>query len=327
MTKQTNKSIHKSHTSARLNTTAAIPNEKAKLLGQPDVDEGQRFKHMHEVNDIPAIVFSDAIVEDCEEFSDPDEENNQDEAWFQVHGKNIIQIIDEEPEPLLQITEDDVQSEIDYWQQAVVGFIVGANPPWQVLEGFLQRIWSKYVIDKISFLPNGVSLARFQSEEMKQAVLGSGHFLFDNKPLILKAWQPDVELTKEVIKSVPALIRIHKLPLKFWGKSLPKIASLVGKYVKSDSPTDSKTRLGFARVMVELQLGQAFPNSIKFLDEKLNVMTVDIEYEWKPSVCTKCKQIGHEKEQCRKNTQQKVRRCGGLYKNLLQCLSHPSKHL
>ncbi|XP_074298310.1 uncharacterized protein LOC141629164 [Silene latifolia] len=192
--------------------------------------------------------------------------------------------MDDEPE-LLQLTDDDVQSELDYWQQAVMGFFVGANPPWQILEGFLKRIWNKYVIDKISFLPYGVFLARFQTEEMKQSVLNSGYFLFDNKPLIIKPWQPDLQLTKENIKAVPAWIRMQNLPLKFWGKSLPIIANLLGHYVKSDPSTEMKTRLGFARVMVELKLGQTFPKSIKFLDEKKQEVTIDIVYEWKPSLC------------------------------------------
>ncbi|XP_074290689.1 uncharacterized protein LOC141617395 [Silene latifolia] len=163
---------------------------------------------------------------------------------------------------------EDVQEEVEYWQQAVYGFIVGANPPWQILEGFLKRIWSKYNIDKISFLPNGVFIARFQTIEMQQAVLKSGHFLFDNKPMIIKPWVPDIELTKEEV---------------------------------NDAATEQKTRLGFARVMVELQIDQKFPNSIKFLDEKQKVTEIEIEYEWKPTLCTKCKQLGHEKDKCRKD--------------------------
>ncbi|XP_074288604.1 uncharacterized protein LOC141613760 [Silene latifolia] len=113
---------------------------------------------------------------------------------------------------------------------------------------------------------------RFHTEEMKQAVLDSGHFLFDNKPLIIKSWMPDIELEKEEIKNVPAWIRLHGLPLKFWGNSLPKLANLVGKYVKSGTATDQKTKLGFARVVVELQLGHKFPDKIKFMDEKNRVV-------------------------------------------------------
>ncbi|XP_074289004.1 uncharacterized protein LOC141614147 [Silene latifolia] len=135
---------------------------------------------------------------------------------------------------------------------------------------------------------------------MKQAVLKSGHFLFHNKPMIIRPWSPKVELTKEEVKSVPVWVRLHKLPLKFWGKSLSKIDNLVGQYVKSDEASEQKTRLSFARVMVELQLGQKFPNSIQFLDEKQNLLTLNVEYEWKPSVYTKYKLLGHEKEHCRK---------------------------
>ncbi|XP_074301103.1 uncharacterized protein LOC141632456 [Silene latifolia] len=79
---------------------------------------------------------------------------------------------------------------------------------------------------------------------------------------------PDIEVEKEDIKNVPAWIRLNGLPLKFWGNSLPKIANLVGTYVKFDTPTEQKIRLGFARLMVELKLGQTFPEKIKFLDEK-----------------------------------------------------------
>ncbi|XP_074315223.1 uncharacterized protein LOC141651407 [Silene latifolia] len=135
---------------------------------------------------------------------------------------------------------------------------------------------------------------------MQQKVLASGHFLFDNKPLIIRPWKPDIELEKEEIKNVPAWIRLNKLPLKFWGHSLKKISGLVGKYIKSDTATEEKTRLGFARVMVELQLGQSFPNKIKFFDERKQLVEVSIDYEWKSRLCTKCKQLGHEKENCRR---------------------------
>ncbi|KAL9243904.1 hypothetical protein vseg_017741 [Gypsophila vaccaria] len=86
---------------------------------------------------------------------------------------------------LLQLEEDDVIDELEYWKNAVICFIMGANPPGHVIEGFIRRIWTKFNIDKISFLPNGVFLVRFASLEMKEKALNSGYFLFDNKPLIV----------------------------------------------------------------------------------------------------------------------------------------------
>ncbi|KAL9239108.1 hypothetical protein vseg_013459 [Gypsophila vaccaria] len=159
-----------------------------------------------------------------------------------------------EMDNLLQLEHEDVEEEIEYLKQAVVCFILGANPPWEVIEGFIRRIWSKYNIDKISFLPHGIFLVRFMSQEMKEKVMNSGHYLFDNKPLIFKEWTKDMEMKKTEVLSVPTWVQFHHLPLKFWGKSLPKIAGLVGKYIKSDTATEQKTKLGFARVMVEVEV-------------------------------------------------------------------------
>ncbi|KAL9238933.1 hypothetical protein vseg_013299 [Gypsophila vaccaria] len=83
---------------------------------------------------------------------------------------------------------------------------------------------------------------------MQEKVLNAGYFMFDNKPVILKPWKEDVDLEKEEVKTVPAWIRLHKLPIQYWGKCLPRIAELVGPYLKNDAATDSTTRLGYARV-------------------------------------------------------------------------------
>ncbi|XP_074305997.1 uncharacterized protein LOC141641225 [Silene latifolia] len=197
-------------------------------------------------------------------------------------------------EDIIQFTEDDVKDEISYWRQGIYCFVLGANPPWEVLEGYVKRLWGKYAIDKISFLPNGVFLVRFQNNEDKEAILKAGYFMYDNKPLIVKPWEENIDIQKEDIKEVPAWIKLIRLPLKFWVVCLPKIAGLVGKYVKSDSATVEKTRLGYARVMVELKKGQKLPEKVPFLDETRKRVVVDVDYEWKPILCLKCKGYGHE---------------------------------
>ncbi|KAL9232297.1 hypothetical protein vseg_007423 [Gypsophila vaccaria] len=142
--------------------------------------------------------------------------------------------------------------------------------------------------------------------KMKDKVLQSGYYLFDNKPLIFKAWKKDLELRKADVKSVPAWIQLHHLPLKFWGKILPKITGLVGKYIKSDAASEERTKLGFARVMVELMVDQQFPTKVSFKDEKGEVIQVEVEYEWKPVTCSKCMGMGHQQENCRKGGPQKT---------------------
>ncbi|KAL9247606.1 hypothetical protein vseg_021022 [Gypsophila vaccaria] len=195
--------------------------------------------------------------------------------------------------------QEDVEEEIDYWNKAVVCYILGANPPWEVIEGFIRRIWTKFNIDKISFMNGGIFLVRFKSMDIKEKVLQSGYDLFDSQPLIFKAWSKDMVLQKTEVTVVPAWIQLHNLPLKFWGKSLPKITDLVGKFVKKDVATEDRTKIGYARVMVELKVDQLFPSQVSFMDENGDVVKVDVEYEWKPITCSTCQGMGHHTDLCR----------------------------
>ncbi|KAL9243840.1 hypothetical protein vseg_017680 [Gypsophila vaccaria] len=207
------------------------------------------------------------------------------------------------PVPVLQLQLEDVEEEIEFWSQAIVCYIMGANPPWEIIEGFVRRIWSKFNIDKISFMPNGIFLGRFKTKENQEQVLQSGHYLFDNKPLIYRPWSKELELKKTKIDMVPVWIQLHNLPLKFWGKSLPKIAGLLGKHIKNDMATEERSKIGYARVMVELKIDQQLPAHVSFKDETGLLVSVGVEYEWKPVTCINCHGMGHTKEECRKNVE------------------------
>ncbi|XP_074288696.1 uncharacterized protein LOC141613853 [Silene latifolia] len=261
----------------------------------PDEEDVLRTKPMHEVHQVTGLSFED------------EEDPATNIAWVtqrvkkpDANNDKCVSVILETPvmegatEDLLEFTNDDIKEEVEYWNQAVYCFVLGSNPPWEVLNGFIHRIWSKYGIDKVYFLPNGIFLVRFKELKDKEAVLSAGYHMFDNKPLIVKPWPVDVNLLKEDVKVVHAWVILHGLPLKFCGKCLPSIAGLVGKYVKKDVATEEKTRLGFARTMVELTVGQKFPGSVKFKDEHGKIVMIKVEYEWKRSICTKYKGMGHE---------------------------------
>ncbi|XP_074304025.1 uncharacterized protein LOC141638510 [Silene latifolia] len=210
-------------------------------------------------------------------------------------GKERLGAITEEPSALLSLTEEDVKEELEFWKTDVYGFVLGAKPPVDVVE--------------VSFCPNGVFLVRFKTVAARDLVLQQGHFLFDNKPLIVRPWSEAVLLEKSEVKDVPVWVRLHNLPLKFWGKSLPKLAGLLGTFVRCNAATTDKTRLGFARVMIDVKFGGHIPESIKFMDEDGCLVQIKVEFEWKPLLCVKCQRIGHESGKCQKpkeNGAQKV---------------------
>ncbi|KAJ8426028.1 hypothetical protein Cgig2_015850 [Carnegiea gigantea] len=102
----------------------------------------------------------------------------------------------------------------------------GLTPPFEVMKGFLQRIWASYDIDKILYV---------------RKVESRGFFFFDKKPLLVKGWTPSMELQTEAISSLPLWIQLPPPDIKYWGmESLSKIGSLLVIPIKTDRFTKDK---------------------------------------------------------------------------------------
>ncbi|XP_074293205.1 uncharacterized protein LOC141620164 [Silene latifolia] len=279
-----------------------ITDKNEKQTGQassskgPILADARKSKSLGELNGIPILNLGD-VVEAPGPF-----------GWSMRKGGKDIPIMEpitEEAEPvdMLQFSQADIHNEVEFWKKYVYCYILGANPPWEIIEDYVYQVWQEFKIDRVSFMDNGIFLVRLQSSECKEALLSSGYYMFDNKPIVIKPWNVDVELVKAKVDVVPVLIKMAGIPLKFWGDCLPKIAGLVGKFVNKDKATEDRVRLSQARVMAELQVDQALPDKVKFLDETGKVVEVRVEYEWLPVTCSLCKGMGHVKEKCRKSTQ------------------------
>ncbi|KAJ8429249.1 hypothetical protein Cgig2_026285 [Carnegiea gigantea] len=85
-----------------------------------------------------------------------------------------------------ELEPEDVASEVDHWQSAVLCMVLGANPPLEVIDGFIRRIWGNYWIDKVSLVRPGLFLVRFDRIHEQQEVINKGVFYFNRKPFIVK---------------------------------------------------------------------------------------------------------------------------------------------
>ncbi|XP_019233469.1 PREDICTED: uncharacterized protein LOC109214047 [Nicotiana attenuata] len=220
----------------------------------------------------------------------------------------------------------DIESEVEYWKNVVVCYVLGAYPPFNVLNSFLQRIWGKRGIDKIAMLKNGIVMVRFDTEAGKNEVIQEGVFHFDNKPLIVEAWNVDMDFSKDELCTVPIWIRLPGLEFKYGSaKGLSKIGSLVGKPLMVDKNTEKKVGLNFARLLVEVKIGEQFPESIFFKNEKGIIIEQRITYDWKPSVCEECQKYGHTGENCRRTKEKEVKQVRGETEHLSKGEWSPSK--
>ncbi|XP_059315537.1 uncharacterized protein LOC132066188 [Lycium ferocissimum] len=200
---------------------------------------------------------------------------------------------------IVEIKDKDISSEVEYWKNSVVCYVLSAHPPFSVLNGFIQRLWGKLGINKIVMMKNGIVLVRFDAEDRKQEVIQGGIYHFDSKPFIVKAWNPDMEFSREELFSVPIWVKLPGLDFKYWSaKGLGKIGSLIRKPLMVDKSTEKKIGL---KLLVEVRIGAALPTTVSFLNEKGNLIEQRVIYDWQPTICKVCKKYGHAEDTYRKN--------------------------
>ncbi|PHU01104.1 hypothetical protein BC332_30891 [Capsicum chinense] len=86
-----------------------------------------------------------------------------------------------------------------------------------------------------------------RSQEEKVREVEEGVLLFDRKPIVVKTWKTNCDVTKETITRVPVWVQLPGLNIKYWGKAvLTKIASLIGKSLRADRAISNKQRMTYA---------------------------------------------------------------------------------
>lgn len=125
--------------------------------------------------------------------------------------------------------------------------------------------------------------------------------IYNRFPLLLKPWVPGVRVNNYFDK-IPIWIQLPELELDLWSTgNLSKVASYVRVPIATDACTVARTRLSFARVMVEVPLGGVLPDSIPMYDDNGVLYHQKVVYEWKPVQCSKCGWFGHDSASCRKD--------------------------
>ncbi|KAJ8429170.1 LOW QUALITY PROTEIN: hypothetical protein Cgig2_010120 [Carnegiea gigantea] len=164
------------------------------------------------------------------------------------------------------------------------------SPP-DVLKGFIRRIWKSLSIDNVSLMRNGLFLVRFHDLANQQFIVKTGVFFFDSKPLLVKLWNPKLDLKNNTLTSLPIWVQFHELELKYWGSdSFGKLGSALGIPFKIDRCTLEK---GCSNL----------PEFIDFINDQDVVVRVPVSYEWKPLKCIHWHMFGHLETDYRKKHQ------------------------
>ncbi|XP_020675529.1 uncharacterized protein LOC110094606, partial [Dendrobium catenatum] len=164
--------------------------------------------------------------------------------------------------------------------------------------GAIKRTWSLKGSVQLLSLNDGFFLLRFSCVEDFDMVWSRGVWFLLGKPFVLQKWHPKFVPKKEDFATVPIWVKIHDLPLACWNsEGISRIASKIGIPVVADNLTEMKTRLTYARVCVLVDCNALYPEEIK-VSLNGDVVTLKVQYEWRPFPCEHCKSLMHLSSAC-----------------------------
>ncbi|XP_059627616.1 uncharacterized protein LOC132270455 [Cornus florida] len=132
---------------------------------------------------------------------------------------------------------------------------------------------------------------KFSTEAECNNILANGPCMVMGKPLFLKKWHKGMEMSKESCRFIPLWIRFYNIPYEYWtAKGFSRVISAVGRPLFADRLTESKARLSYARLCVEVDATKPFVESFQL--KAANGILFDI------MVCSSCCCFGHLSNIC-----------------------------
>ncbi|XP_019246521.1 PREDICTED: uncharacterized protein LOC109226182 [Nicotiana attenuata] len=201
---------------------------------------------------------------------------------------------------VVKLDPKEIEEQNQKWSLALIGYVIGGNPAFKEMLKFVYGVWNIVNTPQVYLHNDGYFLFRFDCEEDKSAILQNGPYIFNYRPLVLKQWSPDFQMSVEPDQNVPMWVMLPNLPIQFWtAGNLGRIASCLGRPICTDKLTTQEDRIAYARMLIEMDISQPLPDdiSLEMPNGKCHVQVV--EYERKPLFCQDCLQMGHATCSCK----------------------------
>ncbi|XP_039071720.1 uncharacterized protein LOC120218899 [Hibiscus syriacus] len=134
---------------------------------------------------------------------------------------------------------------------------------------------------------------------MRDWVLENGSWNIQNKPLVLRKWEPSLKKLDFDFKHIPVWIQLYDVPLELFSRGgLSYITSAVGIPLYMDYVTASNEILEFSKVCVEVEAGTLLPDVINVVLHDGSVVMICVYAPWFHKFCTQCKIFGNQTHSC-----------------------------
>lgn len=192
---------------------------------------------------------------------------------------------------VIDLEDSDVDT--NSWDNCLLGYFLDGKMPYNLLCATARSVWKENAPMSIKQIGT-CYFFEFRDEACKLQVLEGGPYFFSRRYLVLTDWRRMLVPTTEHPPTIPAWVKLHKLPLECWTESsFSRIASSIGKPIHVDEATAGRKRLDFARVCVEISAKDELPEEI-VVRANGETAAIRVEYQWLPPKCPECKVFGHK---------------------------------
>ncbi|KAH0746890.1 hypothetical protein KY285_008547 [Solanum tuberosum] len=180
-----------------------------------------------------AILKSKKYVHVADTNSDPINETVSFEHAHTVPIPNV----EDNPDPnwgWVKLVKRETEKETNKWKAALIVYVVGDTPGYNYMSKYIAQNWNKVSEPDIFYHEDGYYVVRFKSMGDPKEILHAGPYSINNRPSILKQWDPNFDFNKEFLTEIPLWVKFLSLPMSCWScDSLSHISSAIGipKYV------------------------------------------------------------------------------------------------
>lgn len=187
------------------------------------------------------------------------------------------------------------------YEKLVIGGFLEQSLPYQYVKEFLKSAWKlKNDFTMKSFGERMLSF-EFVTEEDRLRVLELGCLHIASQLFVVRAWQLFMEAEIEEMKTIPIWVIFKRFPMELWDEEgFSVVGSVVGNPLFTDTLTEERKRMSYARVCVEIDIKCKFPNNVTVVVDDTKGYNLPVEYNWRPPLCKHCDAFGHSEERCSK---------------------------
>lgn len=155
----------------------------------------------------------------------------------------------------IEIKDKEVESEIRFWENSLIMYVIGANLSMNAMKNYMTKAWNFVTLPEMYYNDEGFFILKFRKGDDMDEMLMKWPYTIQNMPMIVMEWRHDFSMANDMLWLISILIKLPSFPLPLWGEqSLGKIGSAVGNPLFTDECTTVKLRVSYARLLVEVDV-------------------------------------------------------------------------